>query len=92
MTIVLVTGAAMLTVAVLLLLVRITRGPTMLDRVIGFDVLVAATICVIGLEAAVNQHTTTLPALVALSLLGFVGSVSVAAFTRGSEDIEEDRP
>lgn len=92
MTVVLVTGAAMLTVAVLLLLVRITRGPTMLDRVIGFDVLVAATICVIGLEAAVNQHTTTLPALVALSLLGFVGSVSVAAFTRGSEDIEEDRP
>jgi multicomponent Na+:H+ antiporter subunit F len=91
-TVVLVLGAAMLTVAVLLLLVRITRGPTMLDRVIGFDVLVAATICVIGLEAAVNQHTTTLPALVALSLLGFVGSVSVAAFTRGSEDIDEDRP
>jgi multicomponent Na+:H+ antiporter subunit F len=92
MTVVLVIGAAMLTAAVLLLLVRITRGPTMLDRVIGFDVLVAATICVIGLEAAVNQHTRTLPALVALSLLGFVGSVSVAAFTRGSEDIEEDRP
>ena len=91
MTVVLVVGAAMLTVAVLLLLVRITRGPTMLDRVIGFDVMVAATICVIGLEAAVNQHTTTLPALVALSLLGFVGSVSVAAFTKGSEDIEEDR-
>jgi multicomponent Na+:H+ antiporter subunit F len=90
-TVVLVLGAAMLTVAVLLLLVRITRGPTMLDRVIGFDVLVAATICVIGLEAAVNQHARTLPALVALSLLGFVGSVSVAAFTRGNEDIEEDR-
>lgn len=91
MNVVLVVCAAMLTVATVLLLVRITRGPTVLDRVIGFDVLVAATICVIGLEAAVNQHTTTLPALVALSLLGFVGSVSVAAFTRGSEDIEEDR-
>jgi multicomponent Na+:H+ antiporter subunit F len=90
-TVVLVVGAAMLTVAVTLLLVRITRGPTMLDRVIGFDVLTAVTICVIGLEAAVNQHTTTLPVLVALSLLGFVGSVSVAAFTKGSEDIEEDR-
>jgi multicomponent Na+:H+ antiporter subunit F len=92
MTVVLVVSATMLAVAALLLLVRITAGPTMLDRVIGFDVLVAATICVIGLEAAVNQHTRTLPMLVALSLLGFVGSVSVAAFTRGSEDIEEDRP
>jgi multicomponent Na+:H+ antiporter subunit F len=92
MTVVLVVCATMLGVAALLLLVRITAGPTMLDRVIGFDVLVAATICVIGLEAAVNQHARTLPMLVGLSLLGFVGSVSVAAFTRGSEDIEEDRP
>jgi multicomponent Na+:H+ antiporter subunit F len=91
-TVVLFLGAAMLTVAVALLLVRITRGPTMLDRVIGFDVLVAATICVIGLEAAVNQHAKTLPALVALSLLGFVGSVSVARFTHGSADVDEDRP
>jgi multicomponent Na+:H+ antiporter subunit F len=90
--VVLVVCGTMLTVAALLLLVRITRGPTMLDRVIGFDVLVAATICVIGLEAAVNQHTRSLPALVGLSLLGFVGSVSVARFTRGSEDVEEDRP
>ncbi len=92
MNVVLVICATMLTVAALLLLVRITRGPTMLDRVIGFDVLVAATICVIGMEAAVNQHTRTLPLLVGLSLLGFVGSVSVARFTRGSEDVEEDRP
>lgn len=91
MTVVLVLCAAMLALGALLLLVRMSRGPTSLDRIIAFDVLVAVTICVIGLEAAVTQHRTTLPILVVLALLGFVGSVSVASFTRGSEDIEEDR-
>ena len=91
MNVILVLCAAILTIAAALLLVRMSIGPTMLDRIISFDVLVAVTICVIGLEAAVNQHNTTLPILVVLALLGFVGSVSVAAFTRGSDEIEEDR-
>lgn len=89
MTVVLAVCTALLAVAALLLIYRITVGPTMLDRVIAFDVLVSATICAIGLEAAVFQHGTTLPILVALTLLGFVGSVSVASFNRGDEDTED---
>ena len=80
MTAVLVVCAAMLAVAAVLLLVRITRGPTMLDRVIAMDVLVAIVVCGLGVEAAFNRHATTLPILVVLSLVGFVGSVSVARF------------
>ena len=78
---------ALLTVAALLLVARISLGPTMLDRVVALDVLVAVVICALALEAAVNRHTTTLPILVVLSLLGFVGSVSIARFTRGSDDV-----
>ncbi len=89
MTVVLAVCVGFLAVAALLLVVRIALGPTMLDRVVALDVLVAVVICGLGLEAAVNQHTTTLPILVVLSLVGFVGSVSVARFTRGSDDIEE---
>ena len=92
MSAVLLLCGAMLTVAAVLLLGRIAAGPTMLDRIIALDVLVAVLICVIGVEAAVNRHTTTLPMLVALALLGFVGSVSVAALSHGSEDLEEERP
>ncbi len=89
MTVVLAVCVGFLAVAALLLVVRIALGPTMLDRVVALDVLVAVVICGLGLEAAINQHTTTLPILVVLSLLGFVGSVSVARFTRGSDDVEE---
>lgn len=81
----------MLAVAALLLIIRISLGPTMLDRVVALDVLVAVMICGLALEAAVHRHTTTLPILGVLSLLGFVGSVSIARFTRGSDDVEEEQ-
>jgi multicomponent Na+:H+ antiporter subunit F len=81
---------AVLGVAALLLVVRISLGPTMLDRVVALDVLVAVVICGLALEAAVNRHSTTLPILVVLSLLGFVGSVSVARFSPGSDDVEAE--
>lgn len=91
MTVVLVVSALVLAIAALLVVLRIALGPTLLDRVIAFEVLIAVTVCVIGLEAAVNQNRATLPVLVVLSLLGFVGSASVASFTSGSESVEEDR-
>jgi len=87
---VLVACLGVLGVAALLLVVRISLGPTMLDRVVALDVLVAVVICGLAIEAAVHRHTTTLPVLVVLSLLGFAGAVSVARFSPGSDDVEED--
>jgi multicomponent Na+:H+ antiporter subunit F len=91
MTVVVTLCAAFLTVAALLLVARISLGPTMLDRVVALDVLVAVVICGLALEAAVRRHTTTLPILGVLSLLGFVGSVSIARFTQGSDDVEAEQ-
>jgi multicomponent Na+:H+ antiporter subunit F len=88
--VVLTVCAGLLGVAALLLIVRISLGPTMLDRVVALDVLVAVLIAALALEAAVRQHTTTLPVLVVLSLLGFVGSVSIARFSPGSDDVESE--
>jgi multicomponent Na+:H+ antiporter subunit F len=86
----LVCCVGVLGLAALLLVLRISLGPTMLDRVVALDVLVAVIICGLALEAAVHRHTTTLPILVVLSLLGFVGSVSVARFSPGSDDVEAE--
>jgi multicomponent Na+:H+ antiporter subunit F len=91
MSVVLTVCVAMLGVAALLLVIRISRGPTMLDRAVALDVLVAVVICGLALEAAVHRHSTTLPILGVLSLLGFVGSVSIARFTRGSDDVEAEK-
>ncbi|HEU0041981.1 MAG TPA: monovalent cation/H+ antiporter complex subunit F [Jiangellaceae bacterium] len=88
MTVVIWICAAMLAVAAVLAVVRMTIGPTMLNRIIATDVLIAIVVGALGLEAAINQHSTTVPILVALSLLGFVGSVSVARFAAHEEKDE----
>ena len=90
MSVVLTVCVAMLGVAAMLLIIRISKGPTMLDRIVALDVMVAVVMCGLALEAAVNRHSTTLPILAVLSLLGFVGSVTIARFTPGSDDIDEE--
>jgi multicomponent Na+:H+ antiporter subunit F len=89
MILVLLLGGVMLTAAAALLLVRIARGPTMLDRIAALDVLVAVLISGLAIEAAAHHHTTTLPILVVLALVGFVGSVTVARFAEVSPQIEQ---
>ena len=80
MTVVATACAITLATAALLALLRIAKGPTMLDRVVALDVLVAVVVIALCVEAAANRHATTLPVIVVLALLGFVGSVSVARY------------
>jgi multicomponent Na+:H+ antiporter subunit F len=70
----------LLSVTALLALARIYRGPSLLDRVVGADLLLSIMLGAVGAEAALNEHSTTLPVLVVLSLLGFIGSVSLVRF------------
>lgn len=72
--------AVIFTVAGALTVFRIVRGPTTLDRVVAVDVLVAIILCALGAQAAITRDSTTVPAIVALSLLSFVGTVSIARF------------
>lgn len=74
----------------LLVVIRITVGPTMLDRAISFDVLVSIAIGGIAVDAAVDRNTESVPILLVATLLGFVGSVSIARFTPGSDDVDDD--
>lgn len=85
MTVVVGACIAMLGTAALLALLRVAKGPTMLDRVIALDVIVAIVVIALAVEAAVNRHATTLPVIVVLALVGFVGSVTVARFAAKEE-------
>ena len=80
---VIVTVTVLLSVTAVLALVRIVRGPSLLDRVVGSEVLLAVIVAAVGAEAAINRRATTLPVLVVLSLLGFAGSVSIVRFAAG---------
>jgi multicomponent Na+:H+ antiporter subunit F len=64
-------------------LYRVGRGPSMLDRAVALDVLTSLSMCGVGAFAVVMNDYSDLPILQVLSLLGFVGSVSLARFFSG---------
>ena len=93
MTVVAVTVTVLLAAAVALVLVRVVRGPSILDRIVATDALLAITVGALATEAAYTRDATSLPVLVGLSILGFVGSVSVARFTNtAGYHADEDTP
>jgi multicomponent Na+:H+ antiporter subunit F len=67
----------------LLTLVRLARGPSLLDRVVATDVLLVIISAGLAVYAALNRDPTVVPVLVVVSLLAFVGSVSVARYIGG---------
>ncbi|WP_125614648.1 monovalent cation/H+ antiporter complex subunit F [Specibacter cremeus] len=59
---------------------RIAAGPSLLDRVIAADVLLAIVGAALATDMAVNHHLDNLALLVVLAIVGFIGSVTVARF------------
>ncbi|WP_369255451.1 monovalent cation/H+ antiporter complex subunit F [Geodermatophilus amargosae] len=67
----------------LLALVRLVRGPSLLDRVVATDTLLVIISAGIAVHVALVRDPTLVPVLVVVSLLAFVGSVSVARYVGG---------
>jgi multicomponent Na+:H+ antiporter subunit F len=67
----------------LLALVRLGRGPSLLDRVVATDTLLVIIAAGLAVYAALARDPTLVPVLVVVSLLAFVGSVSVARYIGG---------
>lgn len=80
MTIVWAVCAVMLLTAVSLTVYRLLAGPSTLDRLVAVDSIVAITICGLAIWAAMTGNTTIAASIVALSLVSFIGSVSIARF------------
>ena len=83
MTVVAVIAHALLGGGALLALVRLARGPSLLDRVVATDTLLVIISASLAVHAALTQDPTVVPVLVVVSLLAFVGSVSIARYIGG---------
>jgi multicomponent Na+:H+ antiporter subunit F len=80
MQLVLTVTAVVLSLAAAGAIIRIAIGPSLLDRVLAADVLRAIFGAALCVDMAVNRHLNNLMLLVTLSIIGFVGSVTVARF------------
>lgn len=80
MTIVAVIAGVLLTAAAVITSYRVLVGPSTLDRVVGIDSLMAIAVAGLAVWAAYSNDTSVIPAIVALALVGFLGSAAVTRF------------
>lgn len=60
--------------------VRIVRGPSILDRMIASDMLLTTLICVLAADMVFNGHTRTIPVILVLAFTAVFGSITVARY------------
>jgi multisubunit Na+/H+ antiporter MnhF subunit len=77
-------GFSMLAVAVFLGSIRLARGPSVMDRVMAFDLI---TTCVVGMIVLLSirwRTTLYLELILIFSLLGFLTTVAFVMYLRGT--------
>lgn len=79
LTIALAIGAVFLA-AVVIAIVRIVRGPSILDRMIATDAFLATIMCGLGGVAAFSARTDLFPVMLIIAMFGFVGAVGVSRY------------
>ena len=80
MSLIIAACGVLLTAGAVLAVVRAEKGPSILDRTVALDIVVTTMIAAVALYAAIERRADVVPVLVVLSLVGFVGSVTVARF------------
>ncbi|WP_182353108.1 monovalent cation/H+ antiporter complex subunit F [Flaviflexus huanghaiensis] len=73
-------SGALLFLSALAVIVRVSNGPSMLDRMVGVDLLTSIILCSVAVISAVSGRTDLLPVLVVLAVVGFIGSTTIARF------------
>lgn len=82
-SIILLFALALVVAAALLSLVRLTLGPTPLDRVVALDVLAASTIVIIGVMIVGKARVDLVALMIVFVLTQFFSTVTVARFMSG---------
>ena len=92
MTVVAFLALAQLGSAAAIVLVRLFRGPTNLDRIVAAEILMVIVIAGVAAESAWQRTATNLPLLLILGLVGFVGGVAVTRFmSRDGDDLDVEK-
>lgn len=89
MTTILNVAFAILLVALVLGMVRLARGPTVIDRIMAFDLI---TTCAVGMIVLLSIQWKTamyLELILIFSLLGFFGTVAFVYYLSRTQDLEQ---
>ena len=71
--------------ALLMAFIRIVRGPTLPDRIVGMDLFGVLVVGLIVVLAAASGARAALDAAIVIALIGFVGTVAYATYVERGE-------
>ncbi|KAM9862655.1 monovalent cation/H+ antiporter complex subunit F [Leucobacter sp. BZR 635] len=82
-----------LTFTALAALVRIVRGPTILDRMVASDVLLTTVILALGADMVARGHTDSIPIMIAIAATATFATIVVARYVkrRSEQGIPEQK-
>jgi multicomponent Na+:H+ antiporter subunit F len=76
----------LLSIAMLMAVVRVLRGPTLADRILGLDVATTLGVGLIAVFALTVGQWLYLDVAIALALVGFVATVAFARYLISREE------
>jgi multicomponent Na+:H+ antiporter subunit F len=82
----------MLCLSFALAVFRVIRGPTLPDRILALDMLVATAIGFIAVIGIKTGYTLYVDIAIALGLVGFLATVAFARFVLARGDTGDDEP
>jgi multicomponent K+:H+ antiporter subunit F len=88
LTTALVTGLALVGLAMALTLWRLAKGPSMADRILALDTLAIDAIALVVLMGMLAGTAFSFEAALLIAMMGFVGTVALCKFLIGGSIIE----
>lgn len=79
---------AMMTLALVLNLWRLLRGPTAVDRVVALDTMYINTVALLVLLGILRRSALYFEAALLIALLGFVGTVALCKYLLRGDIVE----
>ncbi len=76
------TAATIITVLVLIMALRIFLGPTVWDRLLGFNLLLSKILMLIVLFSIIFEKSYLLDIAITYALIGFVSTLFIARFLK----------
>ena len=86
-----ITGSIILiTLAMILIIYRLVKGPNPSDRVIALDTIGVCLISLVGLFSIIAETGFFLEIILLLAILSFIGTIAFSKFIEKGDIIERD--
>lgn len=86
-----IAAIAGLTVTAVFAIVRIVRGPTILDRVVASDVLLTTLLISVGTDMVLRGHTEAIPLMTGVAATAVLATIVLARYVRRRAERDTER-